>query len=73
MSRKVEARADAFALRLTDEPQPFIALQKSLSVRNLSDVDPPAFTHALLSTHPTTVERLGMARAYQRTGATDAP
>ena len=73
LSRKVEARADAFALRLTDEPEPFIALQKSLSVRNLSDVDPPAFTHALLSTHPATVERLGMARAYQRTRAADAP
>ena len=42
-------------------------------MRNLSDLDPPAFTRALLSTHPSTVERLGMAVAYRRTQAAEAP
>lgn len=66
LSQRVEARADAWALRATEEPAAFAALQRRLALRNLSDVDPPALTHRLLSTHPTTLERLGMAEAFRR-------
>ena len=66
LSRQVEARADAFALRVTDDPEAFTGLQRRLALRNRSDVDPPGWVQAVLSTHPSTVERLGMAAAYER-------
>lgn len=59
LSRQVEARADAFALELTDDPRSFIDLERSLALRNLGDPDPPRFLHVLFGTHPTTLERIG--------------
>lgn len=64
LSRRVEARADAFALRLTDEPRAFIAFERRITLRNVSDPDPPRLVHRLFGTHPTTVQRIGIARAY---------
>lgn len=66
VSRDVEARADAFALDLTREPAAFIGLERSLATRNLSDPEPPAVTHALFGTHPTTVERIGYGLTWAR-------
>lgn len=68
LSRAVEARADAFALELTDDPAAFIELQQRLSESNLGDPDPGGFVDALLRSHPTTVERIGAAVAYERAG-----
>jgi STE24 endopeptidase len=65
LSRKVEASADAFALRITDDPEALIDLQVRLAERNLSDPDPPGVVRALFGTHPTTVERIGSARAWE--------
>ncbi len=65
LSREVEASADAFALRVTDDPAALADLQVRLAVRNLSDVDPPGWARALFGTHPTTLERIGSARAWQ--------
>jgi STE24 endopeptidase len=59
LSRPVEARADAFALRLTRDPAAFIGLERRLALRNVSDPDPPGPLHVLFGTHPTTVERIG--------------
>jgi STE24 endopeptidase len=64
LSRRVEARADAFALRLTDAPAAQIALQRRLALRNVSDPSPPAVVTTLFATHPPVVERIGAARAY---------
>jgi len=66
LSREVEASADAFALRMTDDPQGLEDLQVRLAVRNLSDVDPPGWARALFGTHPTTLERIGSAQAWAR-------
>jgi STE24 endopeptidase len=66
LSRKVEASADAFALRITDDPGALIDLQTTLAERNLSDPDPPAFSRILFGTHPTTLERIGSALAWER-------
>ena len=66
LSRKVEASADAFALRITDDPQGLEDLQMRLAERNLSDVDPPGWAIALFGTHPTTLERIGSARAWEQ-------
>jgi STE24 endopeptidase len=69
LSRRVEARADAFALRLNgaQAAEPFIGFQRKITLTNVSDPDPPGWVHALLGTHPTTVERIGIAEAYART------
>lgn len=66
LSRKVEASADAFALRITEDPQALIDLQVRLAERNLSDPDPPGWSSALFGTHPTTLERIGSAVAWER-------
>jgi STE24 endopeptidase len=59
LSRQVEARADAFALELTNDPRSFIELERSLAISNLSDPDPPGWLQALFGTHPTTIQRIG--------------
>jgi STE24 endopeptidase len=66
VSRGVEARADAFALRLTDDPDAFIALERRLTIQNISEPDPPALLHSLFGTHPTTLERIGYGVGYLR-------
>jgi STE24 endopeptidase len=65
VSRAVEARADAFALRLTNDPEAFIALERRLTIRNISDPTPPAITQFLFGTHPTTEQRLGFGEAHR--------
>jgi STE24 endopeptidase len=67
LSRRVEARADTTALELTGDPEAFVAFQRDIAVRNVSDPEPPGWRQALLGTHPTTVERIGLARAYTAT------
>nr|MDQ4040271.1 M48 family metalloprotease [Actinomycetota bacterium] len=66
LSRRVEARADSYALRLTDAPEPFIGFERRIALRNVSDPDPPRWQEALLSTHPPTIERIGIGVAYER-------
>ncbi len=75
LSRAVEAKADAEALELTEDPDALIGLQRRLAVRNVSDPDPPGWVRALLRTHPATTERIGAALAWRReqAGAGDAP
>jgi STE24 endopeptidase len=65
VSRGVEARADAFALRLTDDPDAFISLERRLALQNVSEPEPPELLQALFGTHPTTVDRLGYGVAYR--------
>ncbi len=66
LSRQVEARADAFALELTHEPETFIGFQRRIAIQNVSDVDPPALYALLFGTHPTTMDRIGMGEAFER-------
>jgi STE24 endopeptidase len=66
LSRQVEARADTFALQLTDDPKGLIELQERLARRNISDPDPPELAHLLLGTHPTTMQRIGEALAWEQ-------
>src|SRR3954447_3316935 len=65
LSREVERRADAFSLRLTGATEPFVSFERRITVRNVGDPDPPRLLTALFATHPSTVERIGIARAYQ--------
>ncbi len=66
VSRRIEARADAHALALTDDPTTFEAMQARLSAVNLADPDPNRVEYWLFASHPSTVERIAAARAYAR-------
>ena len=68
LSRPVEARADSYALELTGDPEAFIALERSLTLRNIGDPDPPALLQTLFGTHPTTVDRIGFGETVRREG-----
>ena len=65
LSRAVEARADSFALRITDEPRAFVGFERRIALRNISDPDPPGVWQILFGTHPTTVQRIGIGKAYE--------
>jgi STE24 endopeptidase len=66
LSRAVEARADAYALKTTGDTNGFIGFQKRIAIQNVSDPDPPRWESLLLGTHPTTVQRIGLATAIDR-------
>ena len=66
LSRRVEARADAYALMLTNEPRAMIGFERRIALTNVSDPDPPDLATALLATHPPIIERIGMAEAFSR-------
>jgi Zn-dependent protease with chaperone function len=70
LSRRVEARADSYALQLTEAPEPFIGFERRISLRNVSDPDPPDWVTAVLGTHPPTIERIGIGEAFSREAAT---
>jgi len=71
LSRRIERRADAYALTLTGAPEPFIAFEKRIALKNIADPDPPRWLTFLMATHPPVVERIGAGVAYAR--ATPAP
>lgn len=64
LSRRIEARADRHALTLTSAPAQFIAMQRRLTVANVSDPAPPRLPHVLFGTHPTPSARIAMARSW---------
>jgi STE24 endopeptidase len=66
LSRRVEARADSYALELTREPRTFIAFEQRIARRNVADPDPPAWQVFLRGTHPPTIERIGAGVAFSR-------
>ena len=66
LSRQVEASADTFALQLTHDPQALIQVQRRLALAGVADPDPPGIVTALIGTHPSTVDRIGAAVAYER-------
>jgi Zn-dependent protease with chaperone function len=66
LSRRVEASADTFALELTNDPRALIQVQRRLAIQNVADPDPPAVATALVLTHPSTIDRIGAAIAYER-------
>ena len=65
LSREVEASADSFSLRLTDDPAAFIQFEQRLAIHNISDPDPPPVWQAIFGTHPTTLQRIGIGEAFE--------
>jgi STE24 endopeptidase len=66
VSRRIEAAADVHALDLTRDPETFVAMQRRLAVRNVSDLDPPLPVYVLFASHPTPPERIALARSWAR-------
>ena len=66
-SRRYEAEADWLALEATRDPDSVIALDRRLVLENLADPDPPALLTFWLGTHPPSIKRIAMARAWATT------
>ncbi len=66
VSRQIETRADVHALDLTRDPATFAAMQKRLAVTNISDLSPDAFEYLMYASHPTSPQRLALARSWAR-------
>jgi STE24 endopeptidase len=64
-SRRQEAAADWAALTATRDPAAGKAVMRQLAIKSLSDPDPPAWMHALYGAHPTIMDRIEMADAWE--------
>jgi STE24 endopeptidase len=73
VSRRYEAEADWLALTATRDPDAATSLLRRLSVTGLSQPDPPGWWHAVFGTHPSLVERVAIARAWDATSPADPP
>jgi STE24 endopeptidase len=63
VSRAIEARADRTSLLATQDPAAFEQMQKQLASTSLQEPVPPAWEQFWFGSHPTTLQRIGMARA----------
>jgi len=65
LSRRFEAQADLESLRLTNNPDAFIRAEKRLALTNLSPLKPNRLRYIWFATHPSVLERIGMAEAFR--------
>ena len=63
--RREEAAADWAALEATREAETDRILMQKLARKSLSDPDPPAWADALFGTHPTIMQRIAIAQAWE--------
>jgi STE24 endopeptidase len=63
VSRRIEARADADALAATHDPAAFEAMQQRLAEKALADPTPPAWSQWWFGSHPTSLQRIALARS----------
>jgi STE24 endopeptidase len=63
-SRRVETRADDFALRLSQDPAAFIGAMERLAGLNLAERDPHLLKELVFYSHPSVSRRI--ARAQNR-------
>jgi Zn-dependent protease with chaperone function len=75
VSRRYEAEADWVALEATRDPAAAAGLFRRFSETGLSQPQPPTWSYALRSTHPSLLQRIAMARAWaaSRPGAAGRP
>ena len=62
-TRAIEARADRAALEATDDPGSFDELQRQLALHSLADPSPPRLTQFWFGSHPTVLQRIGIAES----------
>lgn len=73
VSRRVEARADVHSLDLTREATAFVSAERRLALTNLADLEPNRALYLLFASHPTTAERIAIARAWARREGVPVP
>jgi STE24 endopeptidase len=64
MSRRLEIRADRFALTLTQRPDVFVSVLRRLAEKNLAETRPSTATLWLFHSHPAVEHRIRAARAF---------
>ena len=67
-SRHLEAAADEYALRLTDDPESFIEAMTKLTDQNLAEAEPSRWVELLTYDQPSYSRRVELARNYVRKG-----
>jgi STE24 endopeptidase len=73
LSRRVEARADTYALTLTGAPEAFIAFEQRITRKNVAEPAPPRWLTFLLATHPPALKRIGAGVAFATRQTEAAP
>jgi STE24 endopeptidase len=73
ISRRMEAEADWSALSATRDPAADRALLRSLATKSLADPDPPMWSYVLDATHPTIMQRLALAYAWEANRSPSGP
>jgi STE24 endopeptidase len=64
-SRRQEAAADWAALEATQDPTAARGLIRQLATESLSNPDPPAWVSGIYGSHPSMMDRIGMAYAWE--------
>ena len=54
------------SLDLTRDPATFIASEQRLARTNLGDLDPNRFAYFMFASHPSTTQRIAVAREWAR-------
>jgi STE24 endopeptidase len=65
VSRRYEAEADWEALEAAGDPASSQTLTLRLTRASLADPDPPTWAYGLRRTHPTAMQRIAMAKAWE--------
>jgi STE24 endopeptidase len=68
VSRRLESRADVDALVATRDAETFAGMQRRLDLQALSDPTPPPVSQWWFGTHPTTLQRIAIARRLEDLG-----
>jgi STE24 endopeptidase len=66
ISRRYEAEADWVALEATRKPEGAQGLFEGFAEESLSQPNPPGWWHVFFGSHPTLLERIEMAQAWER-------
>jgi STE24 endopeptidase len=66
VSRQIEAHADLHALKLTHDPLTFIQVERNLALSNISSLGGNHISYALFATHPSSPDRIAMARTWAK-------
>jgi STE24 endopeptidase len=64
VSQRYEAEADWIALRTTEDPAAFIGVEQEFVRSGLTDPTPPSLYSFWFATHPSPLERIAMAEAF---------
>ena len=66
VSRHMEAEADWVALQTTRDPDAMETLFRDFANHGLHDPSPPTIPYLFFDDHPTEVQRIAMAREWER-------